>query len=58
MTLIILFPVGMGVVEDTVTSKPSICVWKSLHVFTDACHLVYFVPADSKAYASDCDDFK
>lgn len=32
MTLIVLFPVGMGVVEETVTSKPSICVWKSLQL--------------------------
>ena len=32
MTLIVLFPVGTGVVEETVTSKPSICVWKSLQL--------------------------
>ena len=32
MTPIVLFPVGMGVVEETVTSKPSICVWKSLQL--------------------------
>ena len=30
--LIVLFPVGTGVVEETVTSKPSICVWKSLQL--------------------------
>lgn len=38
MTAIVLFPVGTGVVEGTVTSMPSICVRKSLQV---ACRLIY-----------------
>lgn len=42
----------MGVVEETVMSKPSICIWKSLQVSHTLVAWFIFVPAVGKAYAA------